>query len=85
MKKIFVLVFIFTLASTAFSQTIINRDKEIDQMVKEVSADSLQSYINSMVAFGTRNTLSTQRDPKRGIGACQKLGVEKVQPIRKTK
>jgi hypothetical protein len=41
-------------------------------MVKEVSADSLRSYINTMVNFGTRNTLSTQTNPKRGIGAARK-------------
>jgi Zn-dependent M28 family amino/carboxypeptidase len=43
-------------------------------MVKEVSADSLRSYINTMVNFGTRNTLSTQTNPKRGIGAARKWG-----------
>lgn len=40
-------------------------------MVSEISADSLRSYINSLVAFGTRNTLSTQTDKKRGIGAAR--------------
>lgn len=59
------------LTTGLFAQTIIHRDAEIDQMVKEVSADSLQSYVNKMVSFGTRNTLSTQRDPKRGIGAAK--------------
>ncbi len=53
------------------AQTTIQRDPEIEQMVKEVSADSLKSYIQTLVAFGTRNTLSTQRDPKRGIGAAR--------------
>jgi len=66
------LSFIFLLfVNIAFSQTIIQRDPEIDQMLKEVSADSLRSYINTLVAFGTRNTLSTQTDPKRGIGAAR--------------
>ena len=39
--------------------------------MKEVSADSLKSYIIKLVSFGTRNTLSTQSDPKRGIGAAR--------------
>ena len=56
---------------TSISQTIIQRDPEIERMVKEVSADSLKSYIKTLVAFGTRNTLSTQTDPKRGIGAAR--------------
>jgi len=66
-------VFLFCLLVSNFAnaQTIIQRDAEIEKMVKEVSADSLQSYIKTMVAFGTRNTLSTQTDAKRGIGAAR--------------
>ena len=48
-----------------------HRDPEIEKMVNEVSKDSLQSYIKKLVSFGTRNTLSTQTDPKRGIGAAR--------------
>ncbi len=55
----------------AFSQTTVQRDAEIEKMAKEVSPDSLKSYIKTLVAFGTRNTLSTQTDPKRGIGAAR--------------
>lgn len=40
-------------------------------MVNEVSPDSLRSYINSLVLFGTRSTLSTQTDQKKGIGAAR--------------
>jgi hypothetical protein len=43
----------------------------IVKMINEVSKDSLQSYIKKMVSFGTRNTLSTQTDPSRGIGAAR--------------
>ncbi len=39
--------------------------------MREVSADSLKSYITKLVSFGTRNTLSTQTDSKRGIGAAR--------------
>ena len=46
-------------------------------MVKEVSPDSLRSYINTLVAFGTRNTLSTQTDPRRGIGAARNWVLKK--------
>jgi hypothetical protein len=56
---------------SSFSQTIIQRDPSIDMMVKEVSADSLKSYIYKMVSFGTRNTMSAANDPKRGIGAAR--------------
>ena len=53
-----------TLLLTAFlfsykaslAQKIINRDMQIEQMVGEVSPDSLKAYINKMVSFGTSNT-----------------------------
>lgn len=70
MKKTFLTALILY-HTGIFSQTIVQRDPEIEQMVKEVSADSLQSYIKTLVAFGTRNTLSTQKDSKRGIGAAR--------------
>ena len=71
MKNTISLLFILFLPQLLMAQTIIQKDKEIEQMVKEVSADSLRSYINSLVAFGTRNTLSTQTNSKRGIGAAR--------------
>ena len=40
-------------------------------MVKEVNADSLQSYIKTMVSFGTRSTVSSTTDRSRGIGAAR--------------
>ncbi|MEO6289826.1 MAG: M20/M25/M40 family metallo-hydrolase, partial [Ginsengibacter sp.] len=69
--KAILLITILLFTQTVFAQTIIDRDPEITQMVKEVSPDSLESYINALVAFGTRNTLSTQTDAKRGIGAAR--------------
>ncbi|MES1225202.1 MAG: peptidase M28, partial [Bacteroidota bacterium] len=70
MKYLFFLAMLFCCYATS-AQTIIQRDAEIEKMVKEISADSLKSYIKTMVAFGTRNTLSTQSNPKRGIGAAR--------------
>ncbi len=70
MRQILSICFLFVV-HTSFSQTIIQRDVAIEKMVSEVSPDSLQSYINTMVGFGTRNTLSIQTDPKRGIGAAR--------------
>jgi Zn-dependent M28 family amino/carboxypeptidase len=40
-------------------------------MVKEVSSDSLKSYITQLVSFGTRSTLSSTTDKTRGIGAAR--------------
>jgi hypothetical protein len=59
------------LVFTSRSQTTIQRDPGIEKMVRQVSADSLRSYINHLVAFGTRSTLSNQTDPARGIGAAR--------------
>ncbi|MGN6539917.1 MAG: peptidase M28, partial [Ginsengibacter sp.] len=65
------------------AQTIIQRDPEIAEMVSDVSPDSLQSYINTLVAFGTRNTLSTQTDAKRGIGAARNWVLKKFNEFAK--
>ncbi len=82
MKK-YLLIFILFICGNSFAQTIINRDPEIEQMVKEVSPDSLKSYINTLVAFGTRNTLSTQTDNKRGIGVARKWVLKKFNEFAK--
>lgn len=71
MRKYFVLVTTLLSSCLLLGQTTIHRDPSIEKMVNEVSKDSLQSYIRQMVSFGTRNTLSTQTDPKRGIGAAR--------------
>jgi hypothetical protein len=58
-------------AGSCQAQTTIVRDPEIEAMVKEVNTDSLQSYIKTMVAFGTRSTVSSVTDKKKGIGAAR--------------
>ncbi|MBP6001915.1 MAG: M28 family metallopeptidase [Pyrinomonadaceae bacterium] len=44
---------------------------EIAKMVKEVSAKNIEATIRKLVSFGTRNTLSEQDNPTRGIGAAR--------------
>ncbi len=82
MKKLYFISILFTY-HIAYSQTTIQRDAEIEKMVKQISADSLQSYIKSMVAFGTRNTLSTQTNPRRGIGAARNWVLAKFNEFAK--
>ncbi len=77
MRKVFIFLVIVGSCARADAQTIIHRDIEIEQMVKEISADSLKSYITSLVSFGTRNTLSSTTDKKRGIGAARQWVVQK--------
>jgi hypothetical protein len=83
MKKAFLLIIVSCFTHYSKAQQIIQRDAEIEQMVKEVSPDSLKTYINTLVAFGTRNTLSTQTDPKRGIGAARKWVLNKFNEFAK--
>ena len=71
MKKLLFYFAIILVSSALHAQTTIHRDPQIEKMVSEISKDSLSSYISQMVGFGTRNTLSTQSAPKRGIGAAR--------------
>ena len=78
MRKFYCTLLLLAVSFSAiYSQTIIDRDPEIAAMVKEVSSDSLHNYIKTLVNFGTRNTLSTQTNPKRGIGAARKWVLQK--------
>lgn len=72
MKKLLIAALSICCCRALHTQTIIQKDPVIEKMVSEVSKDSLQSYIKKLVSFGTRNTLSTQADPNRGIGAARK-------------
>src|SRR5215217_6838627 len=82
-KRCLVILCLLFVIRNSFAQTIINRDPEIDQMVKEVSSDSLKSYILKLVGFGTRNTLSTTTDKKRGIGSAREWVVQKFNEFAK--
>ena len=67
----------------ASAQKIIQRDPVIEQLVSEVNADSLKSHINKLVSFGTRHTLSTTTEPKRGIGAARNWVLSRFQEFAK--
>ena len=43
---------------------------ELIELIKPVSAAQLRQTVAKLVSFGTRHTLSSQTDPKRGIGAA---------------
>ena len=44
---------------------------DIPKIVAEMSARRIEASIRKLVSFGTRNTLSDQNDPNRGIGAAR--------------
>ena len=47
------------------------RNRTISNIVREIDARNIEASIRKLVSFGTRNTLSEQNDPKRGIGAAR--------------
>ncbi len=71
MKKLLLAVLTLLMAPALSAQVTIMKDPQIENMVAGVSKDSLESYVRKLVSFGTRSTLSTQTDPKRGIGAAR--------------
>ncbi len=77
MKFTFSFLILFCITLSVSAQVIIEKDAAIENMVKQVSADSLQQYIKTLVAFGTRNTLSNQTSQVRGIGAARKWVLDK--------
>ena len=46
-------------------------DPLIQKLIAQLSAKSLEADVRGLVNFGTRHTLSTTTDPKRGIGAAR--------------
>ncbi len=83
MQRFFILFVTVVLHTQLMAQTIIQRDALIESMVKEVSADSLKSYITKMVSFGTRNTLTSTTDKNRGIGAARNWVLSRFNSIAK--
>jgi hypothetical protein len=84
MKKFtFSLILFTTISVKIFAQKTIQRDPVIESMVSEINADSLKSHIQNLVKFGTRSTLSTTTDPKRGIGAARAWVLSRFQAFAK--
>jgi hypothetical protein len=59
-------------------------DANIQRIVKEIDARNVEATIRRLVAFGTRNTLSSQTDPKRGIGAARDWLFDEFEKIAAT-
>jgi acetylornithine deacetylase/succinyl-diaminopimelate desuccinylase-like protein len=62
---------VFLTASFAFSQKQPKPNAEIQKIVAEINAKNIETTIRKLVSFGTRNTLSEQDNPTRGIGAAR--------------
>src|SRR5688572_13496173 len=70
-KTILACVLLLLCVPTFIAQRRSQADPEIQKMVREVSARNIEASIRKLVSFGTRNTLSEQDNPNRGIGAAR--------------
>src|SRR5687767_2337772 len=66
-------VIVLFLAAPLSAQTRkpVPRNRTIAAIVRDIDARNIEQSIRKLVSFGTRNTLSEQNDPKRGIGAAR--------------
>ena len=65
MRKLGLLPCLLLIAATSPSP-----DAKLRQIVQPVSGAQMKRTVEKLVSFGTRHTLSSQTDPKRGIGAA---------------
>lgn len=86
--KNFVRLSVLTALCTLIALTAVGRaqrpagpNPEITAMIREISAKNIENTIRRLVAFGTRNTLSDQNDPARGIGAAREWIFTEFQKI----
>lgn len=56
---------------TPTSSPAARRNRQIARIVSEINAANIERTIRKLVSFGTRNTLSAQDNPTRGIGAAR--------------
>ncbi|HEX6072865.1 MAG TPA: M20/M25/M40 family metallo-hydrolase, partial [Sphingomicrobium sp.] len=56
--------------AAAIAAPLPSSDAKLRAIVQPVSAARMKATVEKLVSFGTRHTLSSQTDPKRGIGAA---------------
>ncbi len=85
------LAVILVASSVVPSQTRSGRNRRpsainptIRNIVREIDARNIERTIRKLVSFGTRNTLSEQNDPNRGIGAARDWLYEEFLRIAET-
>jgi hypothetical protein len=71
MRKLAILMCVTLLGAAPPPQKPVSpTDAKLRAMIAPVSEAQLRHTIETLVSFGTRHTLSSQTDPKRGIGAA---------------
>lgn len=58
-------------AAAAVTSGALRRDPDVARMVAEIDPRNIERTVRKLVSFGTRNTLSAQDNPARGIGAAR--------------
>ena len=56
-------------------------NRQIQRIVREIDPQNIERTIRKLVSFGTRNTLSEQNNPNRGIGAARDWLYEEFQKV----
>lgn len=82
MRKILFTLSLSWLSMMAFSQQAIIRNSSIDQMVHQVSSDSLKKYIYELSSFESRHTLNT--DAEKGMLAAQAYVLSRFKEFAKS-
>jgi hypothetical protein len=59
-------------------------DHELRTLLREIDRQQLENTVQTLVAFGTRHTLSSQSDPTQGIGAATKWIFDQLQSYAAT-
>jgi hypothetical protein len=86
MRSMLIAALFATTATAAVAQQS-PQDARLGQLASGVDAARMKATVEKLVGFGTRHTLSSQTDPKRGIGASvrwaeaemKKLGLQTLQ------
>lgn len=81
MTKKLLLIALLAFTGHSYSQTIIHRNPEIEKMVSEISADSLENHVRKLASFRTRHTLS--QDQEKGMPAAQNYVLSKFNHFAK--
>lgn len=61
-----------TCAAQAADPDINQRQADIDAIVREISPKRMHDYVEKLVSFGTRHTMSDTKSDTRGIGAARR-------------
>ena len=67
--RLFALPLLF-LPAAAMAAPAPGPDEKLATIASQVSPARMKATVSKLVGFGTRHTLSSQADPKRGIGAA---------------